>query len=536
MLPGMTSARPDVTQKELARAAETPSPAYARYVLGVLLLVYIFNFIDRNIVSILAEELKRDLGLTDDQIGFLYGTAFAVFYAVFGIPLGAVADAWDRRRLIAIGLGFWSAMTAVSGLARGFTGLGLARVGVGVGEASASPAAYSLLADYFPAERRTTAFAIYSSGVYIGGGIGIFLGGWILDGWSSLFPEGSAPFGLRGWQVAYFAVGLPGLLLALWVNSLREPVRGARDGLAVKTVQTSPLQVFTRELLSLLPGTGFFQLRRAGASGSALAMHWIVAAAVVAATAALIAVLGSPAQWLALGLGVFAAFSWSQGLALRDPASHALIVRTPSLRYIGLAFAFLSFSGYGFSGFTPPYFLRTLGVSPGEVALGVGFAAAIGGWLGVTAGGVIGDALLPHTRKGRLYVGMIASCMPVPLAFAMLSTSNPALAYLFNFVLVFFASMWLGAGQAAVQELVLPRMRATASAAYLLVLTLIGLGLGPYTVGRLSVATGSLSTAMQCCLVANGLALLCLVLAARTLERDESTKLERARAAGESAH
>jgi hypothetical protein len=317
------------------------------------------------------------------------------------------------------------------------------------------------------------------------------------------------------------------------VNCLREPVRGVRDGVTSAVVRPGPWQVFTRELLGLLPITGFFQLRRAGADARELRLHWIAAAAATAGTAALIALLGSPAQWLALGLGVFAAFSWSQGLALRDPASHALIVRTPSLRYIGLSFALLSFGGYGFSSFTPPYFMRTLGVGPGEVAVWVGVVAAIGGWMGVTLGGVIGDALLPHTRKARLYVGMIAACMPVPVGLGLLGASSPGVAYILNFFLVFFGSMWLGAGQAAVQELVLPRMRATASAAYLLVLTLIGLGLGPYTVGRLSVATGSLTIALRCCLIANLLALVCLVLASRHLVKDESTRLERARAAGE---
>src|SRR5947209_9361599 len=122
---------------------------YPRYVLGVLVVVYVLNFLDRQILSILAERIKADLGATDAQMGFLYGTAFAVFFAVFGIPLGRLADVWDRRRLISIGLSFWSAMTAISGLAQGFGQLAAARIGVGVGEASASPAAFSMLSDSF---------------------------------------------------------------------------------------------------------------------------------------------------------------------------------------------------------------------------------------------------------------------------------------------------------------------------------------------------------------------------------------------------
>ena len=123
---------------------------YAKYVLFVLVIVYVFNFIDRQILSILAEDIKADLGISDAEIGFLYGTAFAVFYAVFGIPMGKLADVWVRKNLIAIGLAFWSLMTALSGTARSFGMLAACRFGVGIGEASASPAAFSMLSDYFP--------------------------------------------------------------------------------------------------------------------------------------------------------------------------------------------------------------------------------------------------------------------------------------------------------------------------------------------------------------------------------------------------
>ena len=133
-----------------APSAKARIGAYAWYALFVLVLVYIVNFIDRQIISILAQDIKRDLALDDAQIGFLYGTAFAVFYALFGIPLGRLADSWYRGRLIAIGLGMWSSMTVLSGFASNFTMLAAARIGVGIGEASASPAAYSMISDRFP--------------------------------------------------------------------------------------------------------------------------------------------------------------------------------------------------------------------------------------------------------------------------------------------------------------------------------------------------------------------------------------------------
>src|SRR5688500_10994435 len=201
------------------RADDVGGP-YARYALAVLVIVYVFNFVDRQILSILAEHIKADLHVTDAQLGYLYGTAFAVFYAVFGIPLGRLADAWDRRKLIALGLAFWSAMTAVSGLARSFAHLALARIGVGIGETSASPAAYSSPSDWFPPHRRATALTLYSSGIYVGSGIGLFIGGMVVVRWDAAFAAAPAPFGLRGWQAAFLAAGLPGLLLAAWVWTL----------------------------------------------------------------------------------------------------------------------------------------------------------------------------------------------------------------------------------------------------------------------------------------------------------------------------
>src|SRR3954468_3707727 len=227
---------------------------YAWYALFVLVLVYVVNFIDRQIISILAQDIKHDLAVDDAQIGFLYGTAFAVFYALFGIPLGRLADSWYRGRLIAIGLGLWSTMTALSGFASNLAMLTVARVGVGIGEASASPAAYSMISDYFPKEKRATALSIYSAGLYIGGGLSLPLGGLVSSRWKHAYPHpADAPPGLVGWQAAFLAVGIPGLLLATWVLTLREPQRGASDGLPQPVVQPDAWRNFGRELLAILP-------------------------------------------------------------------------------------------------------------------------------------------------------------------------------------------------------------------------------------------------------------------------------------------
>lgn len=523
MPPEPTPPRPEVE----------PGGPYARYLLGVLVVVYVFNFLDRQIVAILAERIKADLQVSDAQLGFLYGTAFAVFYAVFGIPLGRLADVWDRRKLIALGLAFWSAMTGLSGLARSFGELALARVGVGVGEASATPAAYSLLSDCFPRARRATALAVYSSGIYIGSGLGLGLGGLIVDRWDAAFGAGAAPFGLRGWQVAFLAVGLPGLLLALLVRTLREPRRGQADGLPRSPEEPHPFRAFGRELMAVLPPLTLVGLVRAGAGWASLLLNLALAGGLAAAAVGLTALLGNPAQWWALALGFYAASSWTQSMALRDRPGFALVFRTPALHFSNLGFALLSFTGYALGFWIAPFFVRVHGLSTQQTGLVVGGAAAAGGWLGVTLGGLLADRWRRSDPRGRIFVGLVNAVLPIPCALAMLWAPSAGLALALSAPLYVVSALWLGPAASTVQDLVLPRLRAVASAGFLLTVTLVGLALGPYVAGRLSVATGDLRVALSLCLVANALGAACLWLAARGLPAAEATRLERARAAGE---
>jgi MFS family permease len=513
------------------------SSRYARYVLAVLVLVYVFNFLDRQIISILAERIRADLGVTDAELGFLYGTAFAVFYALFGIPLGRLADVWDRRKLIALGLAMWSAMTALSGLARTFPALALARIGVGIGEASAAPAAFSLLSDWFPRERRATVLAVYSSGIYLGAGLGLVVGGIVVDRWDAAFPT-AAPFGLRGWQVAFFLVGLPGLLLALWVRTLREPARESEHGLApgapgTAPAATRPLRAFLTELRAVLPPLTIVHLALSGAGWRGIARNLAAAAAIAAIAAALIATLGSAAQWIALGIGLYAGVSWLQALALRDRPTHALIAGTRSLRLAALGFSLLAFVGYGVGFWLPTFFIRLHGVEASRAGLVLGVTSAAAGWLGTTLGGVWADRRRLQTPAGRLQVGAMGPLFSVPLAVWMLLTANTSLGFILAFPVTMASSLWIGPGASTVQDLVLPRMRGSASAAYLLVVTFVGLALGPYTVGRLSVALGDLRIALLCALGAGLVGAAILLLASRHIARDEATRFERAQAAGE---
>ncbi len=502
--------------------------SYARYVLGVLVVVYVFNFLDRQILSILAERIKADLGLSDAQIGFLYGTAFAVFYSLFGIPLGRLADVWVRTRLISVGLLFWSLMTALSAFARGFPQLTAARIGVGIGEASASPAAFSLLSDYFSPAKRATVLAIYSSGIYIGAGLGLGIGGLIVERWDAAFAGQIAPFGLRGWQVAFLAVGSPGVLMALWVSTLREPRRGQSDGIiAAPIAHRGPWRELALELCAVLPPLTLFNLWRLGAGARGVAWNLAAAAGCAAGAALLIALLGTPPQWIALGIGVYATVSWAHALALRDRAAFEMIVLTPTLRYAGLGFALLAFTGYGVGFWAAPFFIRVHGVSEAQAGVVLGGTAAVAGWAGVTLGGLWADRWRRRNPAARLYVGVATGLAPLPLLLWLLYTEHTAIAFLLNAPLSVAASMWIGPGASTIQDLVSPRVRGAAAAAYLLVVTFIGLALGPYAMGRLSVATGDLRLGMLLAVAANLTAVALLLRAAHHLPRDEAAQRTR---------
>lgn len=182
----------------------------------MLMIVYTFNFIDRQILVIIQEPIRNELGLSDTQLGLMTGLTFALFYVILGLPIARLADHSNRRNIVALSLTVWSGMTALSGFAQNFGQLLLARIGVGVGEAGGSPPSHSMISDYFPPEKRATAFSIYNMGIYIGIMVGFIVGGWVAD--------------VYGWRMAFFAVGMPGVLLAaiVWLT-IKEPVRGLYD-------------------------------------------------------------------------------------------------------------------------------------------------------------------------------------------------------------------------------------------------------------------------------------------------------------------
>jgi MFS family permease len=473
--------------------------------------------------------VKADLLISDAQLGFLYGTVFGVFYAVFGVPLGVYADLGSRRKLIAWGLALWSLMTAASGLATGFVTLAIARIGVGVGEASASPAAYSLLSDLFPRSRRGTALGIYSLGIYVGIGLSSYLGGTVVDSWSATFPPGHEPFGLRGWQAAFLIAGLPGLLLVPLVLSFREPERGALEetppGIAAPP---RALRAALREGLALLPPFSLFFLRR---DSVPVARNATTFAVCLLGAVGLWLAFGDAVQWACVAVGLYVVATMAERLSVLEPAAFALIFQTPSLRLATLGFSFLSFTGYAISLWTAQFFIRSHAYSASEIGAKLGLISAVGGGLGVTMGGVLADRLRRRTPSGRLMVGMMNALVPIPVLLLALNVADRDQALGLFAVAQVFAALWLGAGSSTVQDLVLPHMRARASAVFLLFVTIIGLALGPYVVGRLSDLWGSLRLAFMAATLSNVVAFALFVMASKTIARDEETRHIRAAAA-----
>ncbi|MBU7580473.1 MAG: MFS transporter [Porphyrobacter sp.] len=504
--------------------SEAPASAYSWYVLGVLVVVYILNFIDRQILAILAVDIKRDLDLTDGQLGFLGGAAFAVFYALFGVPLGRLADRWHRVRLLTIGLVLWSTMTALSGLARNYVSLSLARMGVGVGEATASPTAYSLISDYFPSRQRATALAVYSSGLYIGGGVSLLIGAKISKVWDAAYPGGGIG-GLVGWQAAFMAVGLPGVLLAIWVASLREPVRQPDAASGTR----HPLVDFFIDLSMLLPPLTLVHAAMRG--WTAALVNVAVAAAMTGFALVMIKLTGNVPQWSAIGFGYYAVFSWASTLRRHDPATFKLIWGTPAFICTALGYGLVSLGAYALAFWSAPYAETVLKLPKDELAFVLGGCGAASGFLGVILGGRMSDWLRQRNPSGRILVimfGILAPIIPIWIGF---TTQSAVLFYVMNFLAGMFAATALGAAAATTQDLVLPRMRGTATASFFLATTLVGLGLGPYMVGAISDVSGSLQIGVLSLIGVAPISLALLIYAYRSLPKAEATIAERAAAA-----
>lgn len=380
-----------------------PSSLRAWSTVAILMLAYVLSFIDRQILNLLVGPIRRDLVISDTQMSLLMGLSFALFYTVCGIPLGRLADTKSRRGLIAIGVLFWSAMTAACGMARLYWQFLLCRIGVGVGEAALSPAAYSLIADSFPAERRATAISVYSMGVYLGSGLAFLLGGLVIKFASAQGDVLLPVLGeVRPWQLIFLILGAAGVLFTLLLLAVREPARrGVGAGVAVPLIEV--------------------------------------------------------------------------GRYLRANRRTVL--------YHNFGFAGLAFAGYGSAAWIPTFFIRTYGWDAGHVGVVYGSIVAVFGCLGIVFGGRLADWMAKLGRTdANMRVGLYAAMAALPCVASFPLMDNALWAAVLMAPTVFCLSMPFGVAPAAIQEIMPSAMRGQASAIYLFVITLIGLGIGPTAV------------------------------------------------------
>ena len=379
-----------------------PPLSRAWYAVGVLTLIYVFSFIDRQILNLLVKPIRRDLGISDTQMSLLMGFSFAVFYTFFGIIMGRLADSRSRRGLIAAGCVLWSALTAGCGLARNYTQMLLLRMGVGVGEASLSPAAYSLITDFFPPNRLATAISVYSMGIYLGTGLAYLLGGLVISfaGSQELWtlPVVGAT---RPWQVIFFIVGLPGIALAGLVATVPEPGR----------------------------------IIRAGGKAS----------------------IGEFYSYVRLNRASFVCHN--------------------------LGFALLSFSSYGAASWVPAFFVRHHGWNASTIGIWFGAIVIVSGTAGIVAGGWMADRMKARGQSdAAMRIGLLVCLIWIPPGLATFLVDSPWASLAALGVAQFFTSAPFGVAPAAIQQMSPPHLRGQASAIYLFVINLIGLGLGPFAV------------------------------------------------------
>jgi MFS family permease len=520
-----------VTTREAAspEAREERAGGYAWYALLVLVAANFFNYVDRHVLSIVGQRVKTDLELSDAQLGFLLGTAFAVFYGVVGIGMGRIADALSRTKLMGLGLAVWSGMTALSGLATNFASLAAARLGVGIGEATANPCSHSLLSDYFPARNRSAVMAIYLLGVHLGAAASLAGGGLLLEHWSTLcgmLPGDACR--LADWRAVFFITGVPGLLLAALLASLREPPRHLPPD------RRGVLKLVAEEMSAAIPPFTLFNLRQIGGA-SAVVRNLLLAGGLLLAAIAISAAVGDWPQWAAVALGAYSVATWASVLARRDRPTFSLTFGCPTFRWMAAGGALMACIHAAIGAWSAPYAIRVLGASPGDTGVQLGLVSAIAAGVSVVLGGVITDWW--KRRDPRAPIWMILVCLIAPIPPFLLMLRAPDLAsFMPLYALFLLLGMgWSGGIAALVQDLVLPRMRATAAGGYALLLILVSLGIGPYWVGKISSLSGSLPIGLYSILGLVPVAAAVLITAALRLPAETpDARRSRARAAGES--
>ena len=493
--------------------AQAVKPGYRYYVLAILILVYMLNFLDRQIIGILAAPLKAEFGLSDSQFGLLGGIAFASVYSTFAIPLAWLADRYSRVWIMTGALTVWSGFTALCGMATSFTQLFLFRMGVGVGEAGGVAPAYSLVADYFPTHQRARALADFAFGIPLGTAAGTLVGGLL-----------AATY---GWRTAFVVVGLAGVLLApLLLFTVRNPTRGGTD-IAKTEAELAAI--------AAAPEVG------SGAAGTIAARIMLGIGAGALILAALIhfagLALGNP---LLFGFGGLLAVVIGISLTIARRTASAVIPK-PSFWLLALGAASSSVCGYGVAGWLPLFFMRSFGLTLSQTSWYYAGIALIGGVLGIWGGGAIADKLSKRGKGAYPLTPAIAFLISAPMF--ILAMNSPWLIglvipgggtnaqQLILAVLIFLIPTgrnlaWLGPITASIQHLVPAPMRSTASALFLLINNLLGIAVGFFYFGWMSdllaprFGEESLRWAIYTGMGFYLLAAVLLIGASRTLKRD----------------
>ena len=366
------------------------------YTLFMLVLVFTSSHVDRQIMGILGQPIKESLLITDTQLGLLTGIMFAVFYATLGMPMAMWADRNNRRNLISFSVFLWSLMTALCAAATNFMQLLMLRIGVGVGEAGSNPPSHSMIADLYPPEKRSTAMAIFGTGINWGILIGFLVGGWINEWY--------------GWRTAFVVVGLPGIFLAILVRyTVKEPPRGYSEALKQET-----------------PAPAFREV---------------------------------------------ATFIW----------------RSAVLRHIIAAGALVSFAGYASVIWVPIYLVRIHGMGTGEVGSYLALLIGVGGAIGIYLGGRIADFMAAKRGQQWLpWVVAVSSLITLPMLYLTFMATTPMGAIAAYALPAMLGTLYVAPGFALIQNSTPLEMRSVAAAINLFITNIIGLGLGPFTVGFFS--------------------------------------------------
>ncbi|MFT3754488.1 MAG: MFS transporter [Pseudoxanthomonas sp.] len=418
---------------------------YAWYVTIILLLAYTLSFVDRQVLGLLVQPIKADLGLSDTQFSILHGFAFAIFYTCVGLFLGRMADHWNRRNLIIIGMVIWILATGAGGYAVGFWSLFAARMLVGVGEAALSPAAYSMLADYFPPHRRARAMSIYTSGVYIGSATAFIVGGLVIQATSKSAEVAIPLLGeFKPWQAAFIFVALPGILTTALMLSVREPKRREIAASAEKT-EKADLSFVLQNLRVYAP--------------------------------------------LFLACGVTAMIT------------------------------------YGVTAWLPATFIRQWGWTPGQIGPAYGVIILTCGIGGMMFSGFLADHFTARGRQhASLTIAMSATAVLILTGLLFAFAPSPTIALVAIALTTFFLGMPVALAPPILQSVTPNRLRGQVTSIYLLMISLIGLGMGPYLVAVFTdqvfhdeLKVG-LSLGLVCALAAL-LGALCLFLAAKPYRR-----------------